>query len=241
MLSSPPPVESQDALWDWFQNEGAHSFAGARTRLAWLARRLRARVGGTRPPVLDVGVGAGTFAELALALELDVHCVDPSARAIEALRTRLALGDKARVGRAEALPFADASFAGALVSEVLEHLDEVILARALGELAGVLRPGGWLVGSVPAREDLGANAVVCPRCTHRFHRCGHVHAFDAHELARRLARAGFTLEEASERPFPCFAELNWKGKLGAALRLVLWRLGVHGREETLVFVARRGA
>mgnify|MGYP001376042684 CR=1 FL=1 len=236
-----PPAESQEAIWEWFQNEGVRSFAGARPRLAWLARRLRTQLTGHHPAVLDLGVGAGTFEELGLALGLDVHCVDPSARAIEGLRERLGLGEKARVGRAQALPFADGAFEGAVASEVLEHLDDEALEQALAELARVLRPGGLLVGSVPAREDLAAGAVVCPRCTHRFHRWGHVRTLEPDELGRRLARAGFTLLETSERPFPCFRELNWKGRLGGALRLLLWRFGVHGREETLVFAAARQA
>jgi SAM-dependent methyltransferase len=46
------------------------------------------------------------------------------------------------------LPFDDESFASATSAETLEHLPDD--AAAAGELARVLRRGGWLVGTVPA-------------------------------------------------------------------------------------------
>lgn len=46
------------------------------------------------------------------------------------------------------LPFTDETFDSATSAETLEHLPKDNLAAA--ELARVLRPGGWLVGTVPA-------------------------------------------------------------------------------------------
>ena len=37
---------------------------------------------------------------------VDIHALDPSEKTIERLRTSLGLGDKARSGRVEAIPFA---------------------------------------------------------------------------------------------------------------------------------------
>ena len=47
-----------------------------------------------------------------------------------------------------ALPFADETFDSSTSAETLEHLPRD--GDATGELARVMRPGGWLVGTVPA-------------------------------------------------------------------------------------------
>jgi SAM-dependent methyltransferase len=58
----------------------------------------------------------------------------------------------ARVGDAQALPFADGSFDAALAAWMLYHVPD--LDRALAELARVLRPGGRLVAVTNAEESL---------------------------------------------------------------------------------------
>ncbi|MBI3892318.1 MAG: class I SAM-dependent methyltransferase, partial [Candidatus Wallbacteria bacterium] len=159
----------QDAIWDYFQNDGRAVFQHSRPRLRYLARQLTP---GQR--VLNIGVGGGVFEEAAIARGLDVHCVDPSERAIEELRSRLSLGDKARVGRGQSIPFSDASFDAIVVSEVMEHLADDALFPMVREIGRVLGPGGLLLGTVPSCEDLTDQQVVCPDCSKVFHRWGHV-------------------------------------------------------------------
>lgn len=228
---------SQAALWDHYQNEGRASFEGSRTRLAHLAG-LVVRFAGRGACVLDVGVGGGIFEEIARGRGLDVHALDPSERAIAELRDRLALGERARVGTLAAIPFDRESFDALVCSEVFEHLAEPELARALMEIERVLRPRGVLVGTVPAREDLAAHQVVCPHCERHFHRWGHVQAFERAGLMRVLERS-FELVHLDERPFPNWPTLNWKGRLRGLAKRTLARLGQHGSDESLVFVARR--
>lgn len=50
---------------------------------------------------------------------------------------------------AESIPFPDASFDGALMLKSLHHVPMERMADALGEIARVLRPGGWLYSSEP--------------------------------------------------------------------------------------------
>ena len=173
---------SQDALWDFYQNEAPDSFAGSARRLAYLARLL-----GRTGKVLNIGVGAGTFEAAALARGLTVFSLDPSAASIERLRQRLGLGDRAQVGYGQRVPFPDRSFDALVLSEVMEHLSDEVLEATLKEAARVLRPGGRLVGTVPAREDLAANTVICPDCGRRFHRWGHSQSFDPGRDGRSLA------------------------------------------------------
>jgi ubiquinone/menaquinone biosynthesis C-methylase UbiE len=50
---------------------------------------------------------------------------------------------------AQAMPFADASFDGALMLKSLHHVPMLLMDQALAEVARVLRPGGWLYVSEP--------------------------------------------------------------------------------------------
>lgn len=50
---------------------------------------------------------------------------------------------------AQALPFADASFDGALMLKSLHHVPMALMDQALAEIARVLRPGGWLYVAEP--------------------------------------------------------------------------------------------
>jgi SAM-dependent methyltransferase len=87
--------------------------------------------------VLDVGCGPG--ATVRHLVESDAVGVDSSERMIEVAR---AAGGEFRVGRAEALPFDDASFDVLLMRMVVHLLDR---PRAFAEAVRVLRRGGRLV------------------------------------------------------------------------------------------------
>jgi len=120
---------------------------------------------------------------------------------------------------------------------VLEHLDDDELRAGLAEMRRVLRPGGHLVGTVPARERLDTNTVVCPHCESKFHRWGHQRSFTPESLGACLDQ-DFDRCEMQERPFVHWPALNWKGKARGLLKLATSRFGVHGADESLVFVAR---
>lgn len=50
---------------------------------------------------------------------------------------------------AQAIPFANACFDGALMLKSLHHVPMALMAQALAEVARVLKPGGWLYVSEP--------------------------------------------------------------------------------------------
>jgi SAM-dependent methyltransferase len=223
--------EEQKRIWDYFQGEGADSFAGSAGRLNFLARQVNAE------RVLNIGVGDGTFERAAQARGAQVHCLDPSDEAIAGLRDELGLGDRARVGYVQEMPFDDDSMEVVVISEVLEHLGtDDILAKALEEIERVLRPGGRIMGTVPAREDLARQMVVCPDCGKQFHRWGHAHSFNVSSMKSLLNR-WFSIRQVSERLFVTWSTLNWKGKLSAGARLLLHYAGIHGKDESIWFVA----
>jgi SAM-dependent methyltransferase len=209
------------------------AFAGSVARLRFLAERIPARA-----RALNIGVGYGVFEELAQRRGVEVWALDPSAPAIEGLRQRLGLGERAQVGYAQAIPFASDFFDAVVVSEVLEHLDDDLLHQTLDEIARVLAPAGRLLGTVPARERLADSRAVCPDCGKVFHRWGHVQSFDSARL-RGLLERRFAVARIDERPFVAWTQLNWKGRLLGLAKKALAAVGTHGTGENLVFEATR--
>jgi SAM-dependent methyltransferase len=96
---------------------------------------------------LDVGCGPGALTgELVERLGADaVSAFDPSPPFVAECAARHP-GVRVRQGRAEAIPFGDASFDCALAQLVLHFVTEPALAA--GELRRVLRPGGVAAGCV---------------------------------------------------------------------------------------------
>ena len=225
--------KAQDRIWEHFQNEGAESFQQSSGRLRFLVNLIPR---GSR--VLDVGVGAGVFESLALQRGLDVFCLDPSERSIRALQSKLGLGEQAQVGYSQDMPFANESFDYVVMSEVLEHLSDQVVTDTVTEVHRVLVPGGRMLGTVPSRESLDEQQVLCPCCGDRFHRWGHLQSFSPARI-RDMFSQGFVVEQVQERPFESFAHLNWKGKSFAVLRLLQSRLGVRSKQDRIWFVARK--
>jgi ArsR family transcriptional regulator len=135
--------------------------------------------------VLDAGSGDGTVAQLLAARARSVTCLDSNPRMVRAARVRLAEQHNVRVlaGDVEAIPAGDAAFDQALLFNVLACVPQP--ARALAELARVLRPGGRLVVvTLDAHEHAELTAPY-----------GHVHAgFKPATLRRLLTRSGLEVE-----------------------------------------------
>ena len=103
---------------------------------------LRESLRGAPATALDVGCGEGRFCRMLKGEGIAAAGVDPTAALIEAARARDPAGDY-RLGRAEALDFADASFD--LVVSYLSLIDIEQAAEAIAEMARVTKPGGALL------------------------------------------------------------------------------------------------
>ena len=120
---------------------------------AGLARRLLKRSKGRR--MLEVGCGFG-FILAALEKRYETFGLDVSAHAIEQCR-RIAPRSQGSVADLErGLPeqLARGTFDLVLARYVLEHLHDP--QTVMRDLAGLLRPGGFLLFAVPNTESLGA-------------------------------------------------------------------------------------
>jgi ArsR family transcriptional regulator len=138
--------------------------------------------------VLDAGAGDGATAQLLAPRARSITCIDVSDTLIDAARVRLAghANVRAEVADLHALPFADASFDQILLLNVLTHLRAP--ARALAELARVLRPGGRLaLVTLAAHDHLDVTAAY-----------GHVTAgFRPADVRRLLEKAGLAVEQCA--------------------------------------------
>lgn len=223
----------QKKIWDYFQTEGVESFSQNYQRLKYILRHITS---GMR--VLNIGVGNGVFEKIALQKKIDIHCIDPSEKAIEALKSSLGLADKASVGLSQNIDYPDGYFDAVVMSEVLEHLDDLILGQTIAECARVLRNGGYFYGTVPADENLVDNNVVCPDCGKLFHRWGHVQQFSYSRLRNIISTSAFHVV-ITRKNFSNWKTLNWKGRISSAAKTVALAIGVKGRGENFFFIAQK--
>lgn len=137
--------------------------------------------------VLDVGSADGPSVAWMrrhgrrIALDIDIDALGPGDVCASAL----------------ALPFADGTFGAVAAFDVLEHCEDE--ARALAELARVLRPGGRLLVSVPAYQWAW---------TQFDDEIGHFRRYTRSRLVRALHAGGLAVERATylfAGTFPAFA------------------------------------
>ena len=220
-------------IWHHFQNAAPEVFQQADGRIRFLLRQLSLRV---KPgaALLNVGVGDGLFERLATQAGLTAYSLDPDAESI----ARLANNGYARVGGLESIPFSSDKFDAIVVSEVLEHLSDDSLARALPEINRVLSAGGLIIGTVPASENLAEQLTVCPCCGEKFHRWGHQQSFDADRL-RALLSEQFVVLFIKEKFLAPWNYLDRKGKAVCVIKNSLLRFGVTWPGASLYFAATK--
>lgn len=133
--------------YDWV--DVANNFRGLEsffhTNRRRVVRQLVQRYNGGAP-MLDAGCGTGLNLESLPAGSVGVD-LNPRNLALVSRRLPQHVPMESDI---EQLPFADGSFGTIICTEVLEHVP--YLDKALAEFRRVLRPGGTLIGSVPARS-----------------------------------------------------------------------------------------
>jgi ubiquinone/menaquinone biosynthesis C-methylase UbiE len=125
---------------------------------AYVVRKLVRAYGQT--PFLDAGCGTGLNLR---NLPPGSTGLDINPRNLAVVRHRLPEANVVQ-GDIEAMPFDDLQFGAVLCTEVLEHVPEP--EKALQEIRRVLRPGGVLIGSVPARSMIWRLRFLSSTCPH---------------------------------------------------------------------------
>lgn len=167
-----------------YEIEGSHWwFTGRRRIIAGFLDRIAARLGKQNPDILDVGCGTGANLEL-LSEYGTAQGVDVSEEALVFCRQR-DLKD-VRLGEAEKLPYADASFDLVTGLDVVEHLDDDL--AGLREMHRVLRSNGRALVFVPAFMFLwGVQDDIS----------NHRRRYTLKEIKDRVQAAGFEIERAT--------------------------------------------
>jgi 2-polyprenyl-3-methyl-5-hydroxy-6-metoxy-1,4-benzoquinol methylase len=127
----------------WIDSLGERGERGDWGRQHVLDPVMLSRVSGGRyGNALDVGCGEGRFCRMLKGAGIKATGIDPTSVLIQAARRRDPSGDY-RLGRAEELEFADASFD--LVVSYITLIDIPDFRAAIREMARVLRPAGSLL------------------------------------------------------------------------------------------------
>lgn len=137
-----------------------------------------------RNRLLEVGFGAGSLLEAAVADGWDVEGVEVSESAVVHAREA---GYKTFWGELQDARYADSSFDVVVASELLEHLPAP--ATMVGEVARILRPGGLFWATTPNAKGLSSRmldldwSVICPP--------EHLQLFSETGLKIMVRRVGF--------------------------------------------------
>jgi len=145
---------------------------------ARVVRGLTAKYASPGSPILDAGCGTGLNLR---HLPAGSTGIDINPRNIALIRSRLPSHNVVE-GDIEAMPFEARAFGTVLCTEVLEHVPDP--AAAIREFRRVLRPGGVLIGSVPARSLIWKLRFLSSTCPHSepFH-----NEYLPHEVREMLA------------------------------------------------------
>lgn len=173
-----------------------------------------------RGHVVELGAGPGHVAAYLAQRGVDVSALDLSTEMVEQAK-RLFPALQSVVGDMLDLPYADGSLAGVLAFYSIIHFDDAQLARALAEMARVLKPRGLVavafhIGDETIhREQWWDMPVVLDA---RFLPTAHVTGL--------MAKAGLAVESVEERdPYPPDVEFQSRRAYITAQKLPRFELG----------------
>jgi SAM-dependent methyltransferase len=138
--------------------------------------------------VLDYGCGPGSNAKALSDGTRELIALDASEEALERAK---ATGAYAQLLHStdETIPFPDTSVDLILAADVIEHVDDV---KALREMYRTLKPGGFLIVTVPAHRWLW---------NWNDDYSHHLRRYEHNELEQRLTNAGFLVRKISSWNF----------------------------------------
>ena len=190
------PAQPTSAADAYDESYYAARYRYSPTSMYWWSVRYYARIllralapdgADRRKRVLELGAGTG-HVMLQLASRCATFGVDISAAAVQRAREVAPTATLVRA-RGEALPFATATFDGAIARHVLEHVPDP--RQAVAELRRVLRPGAVLLAIMPNPRSIG-RAIKRDRW-YGFSDPTHVSLLDPGEWRGIFTAGGFTV------------------------------------------------
>ncbi len=159
-------TDTAHEAWDqtWRSREESEEWGTPIDDVLHCATRLRLQ--GART-ALDLGCGVGRHALALAALGFETTALDASESGLAEVAANARTRDLAietMPGRMTDLPFADASFDYVLSWNVIYHGDGEVVAKAIAEIARVLKPGGTYQGTMLSkrRHDYGRGIEISP-------------------------------------------------------------------------------
>lgn len=151
-MSQPNYDKLYKNYWSRSDRWGSHSFDDAEV----LADQILATCGGG--PVLDVGCGMGLIVRTLLRRGVDARGVDVAVAPMAWANERAP--DRFQQGSMLELPFDDEAVDTIVSTDVLEHLDDADVPRALSELARVARRYAFIsLSTAPDRDNVWHLAI----------------------------------------------------------------------------------
>ena len=146
--------------------------------------------------VVDFGCGSGYFIDHLLNAGISCAGADLSNDSVvsvnQRLKNRAEFAGAKLCPSASEIPFEPESVDTLFLLEVVEHLLPGLREQYLEQIVNILVVGGDLIATVPYKEDLVRNKVVCNACGCRFHRVQHIASFDPLGFSRLMSEAGLT-------------------------------------------------
>lgn len=162
--------------YDYFDSLIRRKRAGLWYRNLWLYPRICRHL---RGQVLDIGCGIGDL----VRFRAHTIGVDVNSRAVAYCRS---LGLAVQQMEPDLLPCPDSEFDGAVLDNVLEHLERP--EPLLAEIHRVLKPGAKFIAGVPGERGFASDP------DHKRH-------YPETELIRCIRSAGFELSTVFHQPF----------------------------------------
>lgn len=227
--------DTQSKIWRHFQNEYPDSFKEAQPRLDYILNAIRRQSRSASPRVLNIGAGDGYLEITAQRRNMRIFTLDLDKATVKRLAQQKI---QAFQGYIQKMPFENAQFDFVTASEVLEHLNASHLEKGLQEVARVLKPQGGFIGTVPYKEDIRLNRVVCPDCGKQFHRWGHERAFDRAAMRAELSPY-FENIILKRRAFASLRRQSFTMLAKNMVRLILGPFGAPLASPNLFFKAQK--